>query len=212
MLPSAQFIQANPGDIDNSQSEDDEGDDSSMEEDDQFNNEHAEERGSGIQICDSQATMPNQPAREQHFIGNCDPQLRNSSRQMASASSDGSETQNHENALQPSIHSFLQLPEVVVQGRPRRTREEPLVDYSKSIMLTSEQYLQNMELKAERMEKAKREAEARKLEAEKKKETKAAEKLQKEAKKAQREVDARSREAFKQKWSPEAIRQVGEQL
>jgi hypothetical protein len=43
-----------------------------------------------------------------------------------------------------------------------------LVDYSKSIMLTSEQYLQSMEAKAERKEKARREAELRKLEAKKK--------------------------------------------
>jgi hypothetical protein len=212
MLPSARFIQANPGNIDNGQSEDDEGDNSTMEEDDQFNNEHAEERRSGIQICDSQAILPNQPVREQYFIGSYEPQLQSNSRRMASGSNNGSETQTHGNALQPSIHSFMQLPQVVVQRRPRRTREEPLVDYRKSIMLTSEQYLQNMELKAERKEKAKREAKARKLEAEKRKDTRAAEKLQKEAEKAQREVDAHSREAFKQKWSPDAIHQAGEQL
>jgi hypothetical protein len=57
---------------------------------------------------------------------------------------------NLRNASQSSIHRFLQLLEVVVQGRQRRNREEPLVDYSKSIMLTSEQYLQSMEVKAER--------------------------------------------------------------
>lgn len=79
-------------------------------------------------------------------------------------------------------------------------------------MLTSEQYLQSMEAKAERKEQARREAELRKVEAEKKKGSRAAEKLQKEAEKAQREVDAAGREAFKQKWSADAIRQAGEHL
>lgn len=69
-----------------------------------------------------------------------------------------------------------------------------------------------MEAKAEKNEKAKKEYELRKLEAEKKKESRAAEKVQKEAEKAQREVDAAAREAFKQKWSPDAIKQAGEHL
>lgn len=50
------------------------------------------------------------------------------------------------------------------------------------------------------------------MEAEKKKGSRAGEKLQKEAEKAQREVDAAAREAFKQKWSADAIRQAGEHL
>ena len=100
---------------------------------------------------------------------------------------------NLHNASSPSIHRFLQLPQVVVQGRQRRSKEEPLVDYSKSI---SEQYLQSMEAKAEKKKKAKKEYELRKLEVEKK-ESRAVEKVQKEAEKAQRKVDIAGREAFK---------------
>jgi hypothetical protein len=59
----------------------------------------------------------------------------------------------------------------------RRTREEPLFDYSKNILLTSEQYFQSMELKAERREHARKELEFRKLEAEKIKEARDVEKL-----------------------------------
>jgi hypothetical protein len=146
-----------------------------------------------------------QPAREQYFIGRFEPNLQSGSGGFEPSSSDGNHNKNNENTPQPSIHRFLQLLQVAVQGRQRRTREEPLVDYSKSIILTSEQYLQSMELKVERKKKAKREAEVWKLEAKKKKETRAAKKLQKEAEK----VDACSREAFKQKWSPDAICQEG---
>jgi hypothetical protein len=199
MLPSVQFVPAN-------HSEDEEGDDSSMEEEDQGTNDHAGEIEMGVH------TYTSQPIREQYFVGSFEPNLPSGSAGFEPSNSDSNQNQSHENVSQPSIHRFLQLPQVAVQGRQRRTREEPLVDYSKSIMLTSEQYLQSMELKAERKEKARREAEVRKLEAEKRKESRAAEKLQKEAEKAQREVDARNREAFKQKWRTNAIRQAGEQL
>lgn len=67
------------------------------------------------------------------------------------------------------IETFLQLPEVPVNPRRRRNREEPLIDYSKSIMMTSEEYLRSMELKARRKEDARLESERRKVEAEEKK-------------------------------------------
>ena len=57
--------------------------------------------------------------------------------------------------VQHSIQSFLQLPEVAVEQHCMRTYEEPLMDYSKSIMLTSNDYLQSREIKAKRKEKAK---------------------------------------------------------
>jgi hypothetical protein len=114
--------------------------------------------------------------------------------------------------VQHSIHRFLQLPEVVVERRRRKTREEPLIDYSKSIILTSNDYLQSIEMKAERKEKARKEAELKKLEADKRKDARAAERRQKEAARIQREKDAQAREAFKQKWSADAIRQAGEHL
>lgn len=63
-------------------------------------------------------------------------------------------------ALTP-IENFLQLPEVPVNPRRRRTREEPLIDYSKSIMMTSEEYHRSMELKAQRKENARLESERR---------------------------------------------------
>ena len=58
-----------------------------------------------------------------------------------------------------------------------RSREEPLIDYSKSIMLTSNDYLQSMELKATRKKKTRKEAEQCKIDAEKRKDARVAEKV-----------------------------------
>jgi hypothetical protein len=92
----------------------------------------------GVQNSDPQ---PRQPTRQQYFVGNFEPQLHCGSGGTDPSSSDSTEIRNHANASQPAIQRFLQLLEVVVQGRQRRTWEEPLVDYNKSIMLTNEQYL-----------------------------------------------------------------------
>lgn len=78
--------------------------------------------------------------------------------------------------------------------------------------MTSEEYLQSMELKAKRKEEARLESERRKAESEKRKETRAADRRWKDAEKLQRQADARAREAFKQQWSAEAIREAGERL
>lgn len=58
-----------------------------------------------------------------------------------------------------AIEYFLQLPEILMQPQRRKSQEELLVDYSKSILVTSEEYLQAMELKVEQKEKARKEAE-----------------------------------------------------
>ena len=125
---------------------------------------------------------------------------------------DGSGRNGAANPRAAAIENFLQLPEVPVQPRRRRSLEEPLVDYSKSILLTSETYMEAMELKAERKEKARKEAELRKAESERKKEARALEKQRKEVEKIQRVNDARAKEAFAQNWTTKAIREAGERL
>jgi hypothetical protein len=79
------------------------------------------------------------------------------------------------------IQRFLQLPKVPIAKRCHKNREEPLFDYSKSIILTSNGYLHNMEMKVARKEKAQKEAEVQKLEVKRRKDAWAAEKLQREA-------------------------------
>ena len=55
------------------------------------------------------------------------------------------------------ISSFLELPQIHMQPRIQRTLE-PLVDYSQSILLTSDNYLQSMAAKAQKREEAKQES------------------------------------------------------
>jgi hypothetical protein len=83
----------------------------------------------GLQIC---ALELDQPPREQYFIGSFEPELPSGRVGSALNNSDAHQTQDHGNLSQTSIHNFLLLPQVAVPRRQRRTREEPLVDYSKS--------------------------------------------------------------------------------
>jgi hypothetical protein len=61
------------------------------------------------------------------------------------------------------------LPEVPVLERRRKSREEPLIDYNKNIMFTSNDYLHSMEVKDIQKEKARKEVEQHKLDVEKRK-------------------------------------------
>jgi hypothetical protein len=88
-----------------------------------------------------------------------------------------------------SLSHFLQLPEVRVHTA-RRSSTEPLVDYSKSIILTGDEYIKAMEEKAARKELHEKEKELKKREAELTKGKRVEDKIQKEAAKRQRLVDA----------------------
>jgi hypothetical protein len=153
MQPSIQFIQPDVANSHDEHSTDNEERDSNMHKEKHGNFDHTQGSSMQGQICDSE---PNQPRKGQYFIGTFEPQLQSLSRGNEPGSNDADQIENCGNMSQPTIHSFLQLPEMVLQRRERRTHDEPLVDYSKSIMLTSKQYLQSMELKAERKEKARR--------------------------------------------------------
>jgi hypothetical protein len=110
-----------------------------------------------------------------------------------------------------SISRFLQLPEVQA-GPSRRTTLEPLVDYTKSIIMTSDAYIKAMEDKAARKEVLEKEKQVKKREAELTQGRRAEEKLMKETAKKQRLADVRARRAFAEKWSAKAVAQVGENL
>jgi hypothetical protein len=86
------------------------------------------------------------------------------------------------------LGKVLELPRI--GPPPKRTRAtKVLVDYSKSIILTREEYITMMEAKERRKEAALNEKEARRIEAERKKREREATKFQKEVNKAQRLVD-----------------------
>ena len=67
------------------------------------------------------------------------------------------------NSSPNSLSHLLQLPEILINPA-RNTRTEPLVDYTKSIIMTGDDYIKAMEEKATRKESM--EKEQRKIEAE----------------------------------------------
>jgi hypothetical protein len=54
--------------------------------------------------------------------------------------------------LVPNLHHFLTLPKVPNKSYHRVSNEEPLIDYNKNIMMTSEHYLAILEQKLVRKE------------------------------------------------------------
>jgi hypothetical protein len=110
-----------------------------------------------------------------------------------------------------SLSHLLQLPEIVVTPA-RRSRTEPLVDYTKSIIMTGDDYIKAMEEKSARKESIEKDKELRKREAEVSKGRRAEEKIQKEAAKLQRLADVRARRAFAKKWSAKGVARAGEEL
>jgi hypothetical protein len=110
-----------------------------------------------------------------------------------------------------SLSHLLQLREVLVNPA-RNTRIEPLVDYTKSIIITRDDYIKAMEEKATCKESMEKEKEQRKIEAELSKGRRAQDKLQKEVAKLQRLVDAGARHAFAEKWFAKVVARAGEDL
>jgi hypothetical protein len=107
--------------------------------------------------------------------------------------------------------ALLELP-TVGPSRPRCQSGEPLVDYSKSIILTKDDYIRMMEAKERRKEQAMAEAAKRKVEAERKKLERARLKVERDVQKAQRLTDAVALKAFKDKWSPTAVAKASQEL
>jgi hypothetical protein len=113
--------------------------------------------------------------------------------------------------LPSSLSHLLQLPKIVVTPT-RRSKTKPLVDYTKSIIMTGDDYIKAMEEKSAQKESFVKEKELRKREAEFSKGKRAEEKIQKEAAKLQRLADADARRAFAKKWSAKAVARVGKEL
>jgi len=104
--------------------------------------------------------------------------------------------------------SILALPQTVVI--PRRNRGTPLIDYSKSIIMTSDNYITALEHKQERCEEVAREKEKRKADFEINKSRKAQEKRQKaEEKKVRAEERA---EEYGVMWPVKRCTEVGVKL
>jgi hypothetical protein len=112
---------------------------------------------------------------------------------------------------QEQLRQLLELPRI---GHPpkRQRGSEVLVDYFKSIILTSDDYIQMMAEKERRKDAVMKEKEAQKLEADRKRMEQQALKARREAEKVQKVADAKALKAFKAQWTPDAIRTVGQEL
>jgi hypothetical protein len=107
---------------------------------------------------------------------------------------------------------LLELPRIGPTPKRARRTDEPLIDYSKSIILTREDYISMMEEKARKKELAKKEREDRKLEADRKRIERESMKAQKEAEKQQKLGEAAALKLFKAQWTTTAVRKAGQDL
>jgi hypothetical protein len=106
--------------------------------------------------------------------------------------------------------NFFALPQLLAQ--PRQNRLEPLVDYTKSIIMTSEHYILAMEDKAARKEAVQQEKENRLLEAERTRQIKSTERMRVQLLKVERLQDRAVRKAFNDQWLAAAVARAGEEL
>lgn len=109
-----------------------------------------------------------------------------------------------------SITRLLTLPDVTVSRRQRRA--EPHVDYSKSIILTSDTYIALMEEKCARKEALEKARAEKKHQREADKKRRAEEKLKEQENKRERELARARKKAFDQIWSPAAVAAYGQSL
>ena len=77
---------------------------------------------------------------------------------------------------------------------------KPLLNYTRSVLTTLEEYLESMELKAQRKEEVRIEAKKMKVEVERKKVVRAINKQCKDTEKLQSTIDACTTNAFKAQW------------
>jgi hypothetical protein len=109
------------------------------------------------------------------------------------------------------LSKLLELPRIGPPVKRKRT-SEPLVDYSKSIILTRDTYIALMKKKECRKEQAEKKHEEQHLEAEWKKLERVVLKEIKEAEKLRKVADARAQKAFRERWSTKAVAAAGQQL
>lgn len=96
----------------------------------------------------------------------------------------------------PYINEFLELPHAP-PTKKRRTHQ-PLIDFSKSIIMSSDDYIAAMEQKATQRELAEAEREKKKEEAEKAKVERRKKKEQKELEKKRKQAETQARKAAKE--------------
>lgn len=103
------------------------------------------------------------------------------------------------NAPLPALPNLFELPRVIRPARRQRHRNEPLIDYSSSILMTSDEYIETMEAKAARKEAVLQEKEERKQVVERRKLEKEREKQAKDTLKVLRRIEAERKKLLKER-------------
>jgi hypothetical protein len=104
-------------------------------------------------------------------------------------------------AWDDSIDRFLVLPQQdVPMHEPLRPGGEPQIDFSKSYILTSEEYMASLEAKASRKQALQEEARLHKVAADASKENRRLEKVQKEAKSKARALGRAANKRYNDYW------------
>lgn len=106
---------------------------------------------------------------------------------------------------------FLSLPEHVRTGR-RERGDQPYVDYSKSIILTTDDYLNLMADKSAKKVAATEERERRRAEAKSSKRRREESKVQAEVEKVRCRHERAAKKAFDALWTPSACASAGQRL
>jgi hypothetical protein len=125
-------------------------------------------------------------------------------------SSSGEEETMTESQERKHISSFLQLPSIEVA--PKMHKEEPHIDFSKSMTMTKETYVKSLEVIARKKEDAKIEKEKKKQIKEALKGRRAEEAKEKEADKLRRQEEAKAKKTFNELWSIKSVNAAGEKL
>ena len=131
--------------------------------------------------------------RDPHFFVASDPDL--------GSDGDGHAAQDSEEDIgsAATARNLFALPQIVRRTPRARRMEEPLVDYSKSIIMTSQDYIDAMEAKAARKLAVAKEREERKIQAEARKLQREEEKTRKEAEKVMRSIQAERRKVERER-------------
>ena len=154
----------------------------------------------GDRLCDS---------RGHFFVQN--PTTPDHSSSSDSDEPDADDVTEAQGPISTSQQHFFQLLEVPSPAQ-RRRKQDPIIDYTKSIIMTSEDYLRAMEEKARLKEEAERARQMKKKEAEVTKLRRVEEKRSREAAKKKRQEEAAAKKAFNERWSAAAVAAAGDEL
>lgn len=196
MHPSTCYTDPSPEDC-GDEAEQDDPEQLDAEEDDA--SQHDGPVGNGDGDGDLDCIPETQVAAPQYFVEQSD---------LDVAATDGSDSDwEGGNTSDAGGRDLFPLPQVQRPLRKKTTSGEPLIDYSRSIIMTSDDYIAAVTAKAARKEVVAREREERRVQAEQRKAQREEEKARKEAEKLMRRIQSERKKAERER---EKLRKASE--